>query len=724
MTQPGSHPSGRNIPYDETRALSIAEPMALPEPARVFVLRDIVATAFMRRGLLMFAFLIPVLAGLVAAVLARETYTAQGLLIVLGSRESAGAQDIAGFGPSVLSIDQPKIVQSEINIIESEDVVEQVVRSIGPAELYPAVARSRLFGLLSATPLDLQVERATELFLRDLHADVEPNSSIVRVTYTYRDRAMAISALRRLLDVYFEQRQAIFQRSNAQFLADELSRVSHSLDTIVTQIHNVKASLGVLDVPQAIQLAAARADALESNADALRARQAGSLAQLAEAQRRLAAQTSRVFASQETTNQAPNDESRNTLLKLQVERDHLAEQYTTNYPPLAELDSKIATVRQAIAAHSAISTVREVRNPVLDVLTSRVTSLQVDTSSLDSQLAELERQIADARQRGIQLLTAEAKLAELDRQQASLDSIYRQFAAREAGARIDEAARQTATANVHVVQQPMAPTRARSMALSYILIGLVTALAATAAAATVMTWLRRTFASPDEAERSLALPALATFPGSERFDVGAENLALSGLASLLLDLPGDPSEMGLVQFLPATQAEAELTARLVRATAVELARAYGRKTLLVDLRGDGRDHLAQLGAQPMVPLVGTDGITAMNTVYPRLWVAFNAQKSALADVHAEQQATRALIDKLRHDFDRVLVIGSWDVDNYAVRRFTVLANANIIVVNGELTSAPEARHVRDVVLGAGGALLGLIYGGQRAIIPPRLARLL
>ena len=720
-------PAPLHAPFDEpARALAMPAAALAIEPRGGFVLRDVVATAFLRRRLLLAAFLVPVALGLVAAAVVPERFIAEGLMIVLGSRESAGAQDIAGLGPSVLSVDQPKIVQSEINIILSDDVITDAVRAMGPATLYPAVADRRLLGLLPPWPQEMQVQRAAELFARDLHADVEPNSSIVRVQYSFKDRTLAVQALKALFAAYLARRETIFDHGNAEFLSSELARVSAALEGVGRDIEAVKTRLGVLDVHQAFELAGARTDALDHRADTVREQQVAAQAQLAAARTRLAEQTNRVFASQETTNQAPNDDSRNALLKLQVERDHLAGQYTAAYPPLQELDRKIATTRQAIAtaARSAFSTTREIRNPAVDLLTSKVVALQVDTASLDRQLAEVERQLAQSRERGTDLLAAESKLAALGRRQAALDAIYRQFAVREAGARVDEAARRTSTANVHVIQQPVAPTGGRSMALSYGAIGVFAGLLAAVATAVGLTWLRRTFASPAEAQRALLLPPLATFPVGERFDVAQTSPAVASLAAMLLDLPANGAAVKLVQFIPASADEAVLTAQLVRATAVELARGYGRKTLLVDLHGDGRDHLAMLGAQPIQRLDDAGPIAAINTVYPRLWIAFNAAQSPLADIHAEQDAIRRLIGDLREEFDRVLVVGTGALGNYATRRFTVLADANVIVVRGEGTSGPVARGQRDLVLGSGGTMLGFVYGDARAVIPPAVARLL
>jgi hypothetical protein len=126
----------------------------------------------------------------------------------------------------------------------------------------------------------------------------------------------------------------------------------------------------------------------------------------------------------------------------------------------------------------------------------------------------------------------------------------------------------------------------------------------------------------------------------------------------------------------------------------------------------------------MQPMDASGEIVALNTVFPRLWIAFDAQRSSLADVHATQADAKAVIAQLRDEFDHVLVIGGTDLGSYAMRRFTVLADANVVVVRGERTRAPRAQELRDTILAAGGTLLGFVYAGDRRVVPPRLARLL
>ena len=101
------------------------------------MLRDVVTTAFYRWRFVLLMLLVPLLAAVALVIVTPVRHTAEGLLVVTLSRESAGTTDISGFGPSILSIDTPKAVQSELEIVASDAVAQAALRRIGPATLYP-----------------------------------------------------------------------------------------------------------------------------------------------------------------------------------------------------------------------------------------------------------------------------------------------------------------------------------------------------------------------------------------------------------------------------------------------------------------------------------------------------------------------------------------------------------------------------------------------------------
>src|SRR5580698_3524766 len=112
-----------------------------------FSLRNMLVNLFYFRRLLRNCLIAGVLLGVVSGVLAHTYFTANSLLLVFIGPESATLPE-AGTGQTTISVDGLKIVQSEIQIIQTDQVIRAAVQQIGPTKLYPGLTASRLFGLL------------------------------------------------------------------------------------------------------------------------------------------------------------------------------------------------------------------------------------------------------------------------------------------------------------------------------------------------------------------------------------------------------------------------------------------------------------------------------------------------------------------------------------------------------------------------------------------------
>jgi Mrp family chromosome partitioning ATPase len=304
-----------------------------------------------------------------------------------------------------------------------------------------------------------------------------------------------------------------------------------------------------------------------------------------------------------------------------------------------------------------------------------------------------------------------------------MEAIVRQFATREAGARVEEDARRLSNPNVHTVQPPTAPLAGRSLKRLVAAGGLAGGMILAGAMVLLLTLIRRVVATPDEAGRWLLLPALTTFgsqKGSRRQTQYLPEIA--DLAALLADARVEQRRASVIQFVSAGSNDGR--GDLVRSLAVEFAQHRGCKTVLIDLQTNGRDHMIVLGAKAIEAERNPDNLPTSTTTVPNLRVFCDAGSSHLADPHVGQSEARSLMNQLRDNFDLVLIIGPEREESYAMRRLTALVDANVLVVRGESTRGDIAREVRDWVLGSGGRLLGFVYTGLRPILPRMIARLL
>src|SRR3984957_18066193 len=112
---------------------------SLSEPSRTprVTARDVLVQLFYHGPLLRKCILLGLLVGLLAASLTPTQYTADSLVLVLIGSESTSAQDSSGITPTVLSIDGLKAVQSEIQIVRSDEVLRAAIRKVGVGVIYP-----------------------------------------------------------------------------------------------------------------------------------------------------------------------------------------------------------------------------------------------------------------------------------------------------------------------------------------------------------------------------------------------------------------------------------------------------------------------------------------------------------------------------------------------------------------------------------------------------------
>ena len=706
------------VPVPATNSALPAAP-ALWSPAS-FAPRDIVTTAFLRRNLLFLAFFLPLVSGFAAAFLISPLWPAEALLLVQASRESLGSPDPTGTGPTVMSVETPKIIQSEAELLSSDVVLRRAVSLAGPGRIFPGLGERRLFGLLPALPEEQWLPQAGERLRRALWVRFTANSNVLRVTVSLPDRERAVIALNAVMEAYFAHRGNVFAQADSQLLSIETDRMAADLRAIDAQISTIRSDARILDLPQDMQIANARLDNVTTRIDALRERKAITDAQLQASSARLASHPARVLAAAESTNLAPNDDSRNELTRLLLERRHMSEQFTQDWPPLRALDQRIAALRQSIAANSRIrfETVREVRNPAVEQLSLRIASLEVEADAIGRQMEELQGQRREAEARAAALLQAEAALRDLGRRREAMEASFRQFSSRETGARVTEDARRARSPTVSVAQAASLPSRPVDRRMAFILAGLTGGILMAGAAAVLLTLIRRSYATSDEATRGLTLPGLASISKAVSLEGGASNPQIIDLGSMLLDARSTGERLSLVQFVGTGGNDGRGVIAL--AVAAELARARGLRTLLIDLETDGRPHLAAMGANPVHDSLDPENVLAFSTVIPTFWIAYNARGSVLADPHAGIERTTALLDRLRRELDVVVFVAPTENGGYAMRRLTALMDANVLVLRAESNDKGAVRSARDAIGAAGGRVVGFVMNGERRIIPERL----
>ena len=663
-------------------------------------LRDLAVEAFYNQRIILICLCAGVVAGLAGLALARTEYTADSRILIRAAAEPAPHEGLSGPAMPLAGDAVQRIVQADIEVIASDPVLE--------------AALVRLHE--TATPRDIERLR------RQLHVSAEPNSSLIRVSLTATDRTRAMWTLAALLDAYAAHR-AVLYRSGPALRQDTLLRASEmEIARLTDAISAIRARNGVLDIAQSVQLATAGLDALDQRLDQAREHEQAATAERAAAASELARTPERVFERREVTNATPNDEGHNTLLRLRQERAHMASQYAADWPGLVELDRKITAAETEVAANALDTRHSDhtARNPVLDQLAARRAALDLDLAALARQIGVMSREKAAAEAHVTLLQGIDAQLHDLERQRAVEEGIQRQLAVSQAATQLADAAVSDGEAALRIVQPPSAPIHGKSLGATYLLAGVLAGAAGALAASCCASVLRQRYITPREAERALGLPALSETEASG-IEIGrrAGADAVTSLATLLTDIRLGANPLGVVQIVGADPAA---KAALALALGQALAHRGGQPILIVDIESeDGYRGLAPVKASRDIAL-GQSQLGVARSAMPGLWITTRTGGTPLAALDAPAAALKACIGLLRQSFRLVILVAPHAFADYPARRLYGLADANVLLIDSAHTRPPTAQRMREVVLAAGGDLLGFVFTSRRRYIPEPLLK--
>ena len=145
----------------------------------------------------------------------------------------------------------------------------------------------------------------------------------------------------------------------------------------------------------------------------------------------------------------------------------------------------------------------------------------------------------------------------------------------------------------------------------------------------------------------------------------------------------------------------------------EMSEGRNLRTLLIDF------------ANPKTVLssaTGPDGLIVSPTASPDLWLAVAPANFPATTLRTSVEDTRRMLDDLAQQYDFVIVCAPPQSEMLLTRRFAAVVDANLLVVVGERSREPAIAWLRDVVLEAGGNLLGFVFTSRKLYLPRWLYR--
>jgi uncharacterized protein involved in exopolysaccharide biosynthesis len=474
-------------------------------------LRDVVAPLFRHRRLVALSFLGIFLGSLVAAFLLPKQYQAEMKILVKRERVDPvlTSDKTTVIEPhSAVSEEQ---VQSEVELLRSRDLLENVAKACGLASAGHARDMREQSVILA---------RAVRNLEKKLQVEPLKKTNLINVSYQSQDPELAAQVLNTLSSLYLEKHLEVHRLPGAfDFFQKQTERYRNELTANEAHLVRFNSDTGLVSPDLEKEIALRK----QSEFDAALRETRADIAETSQRISALEAQmgtTSPRITTQERIADNPVllQQMKSTLLTLQLKHTELLSKFAPEYPPVQEVDKQIAQTQAAIAAAE--------QSPVHEQTTDRDPTY----SWLREELAKNRTQLIAFRARAEALApvvqTYQVKTRGLDEKGATQEDLVRTAKAAEQNyllylqkqeeARISDALDRNRIVNVAIAEAATVPALPTHSTLFTLLLGGLLASCLSLASAYIADYIDPSFRTPQELYNTLDVPVLAAVPREAR----------------------------------------------------------------------------------------------------------------------------------------------------------------------------------------------------------------
>ncbi|MCC6152770.1 MAG: GumC family protein [Candidatus Hydrogenedentes bacterium] len=514
-------------------------------------LRDVLSATFRHKTTFGAVFIVVIAAVVLYTYLAQEIYRSDAKVLIRLGRENLSV-DPSVSGPTLYpSRDRANEVNSELSILSSREIAEQVVAKIGaaaflvkPDELadveppLPAMANAQqdlrairrevrdaekagsglLVALDLASPLT-ERESAVKFVMENLSVAVEPKTDIIAVSFESPSRALAQIALSTILALYLEEHIRVHAAQASPAFFEEQTEVLHKeLLASEEKLRAFREANGISAIDTQKQTMLEHMSELENKlADAL-AQAEASRARVARVEDALKKRpkTQEISRTTGMTNYAA-DAMKEKLLQLKLQETDMAARYPETHRPLVDVRNQIKETEAALAKENETHTeVITGIDATYQQLQATLETERVQVAAFESQAnalrSSLERQQAELR-----TLTGRAtELTALERDVSIAEKDYEQYRDSLQRAKISTALDVDRVSNVSIVQpatMPMVPVKPKK--LLNLALGVFLALFAGLSIVLTLEYFDDSINSPEHIEKWVGVPVLVSVSDKE-----------------------------------------------------------------------------------------------------------------------------------------------------------------------------------------------------------------
>jgi uncharacterized protein involved in exopolysaccharide biosynthesis len=432
-------------------------------------------------------------------------YEATASLLVKTGREFQVRSDPNAPIASVPSVTKQEVVNSEIQILTSRDLIQAVINRVGGAKLYPGAGNW-------SDPHSPAMDSAVRQFYSSFKVVPVEQSDVIDLSFRNPNRTLAVQALNQVVELYQQKHAAMFSDPRYQFLRQQTGQYEDRLAAQAKAVAAFKTAHSLFDADaQRARLLDDRAS-LSSILQQLQSQSIDAHRRIEFLQARLKATPPLISAGVTTSDVV--EQAKDRLLDLQVKAQQLRERYVGDVKPLQDTEQEMTKLQEFISRPDPMKQKGwSQRNAAYDDMVVALNRALADAAPLDQQVALRTDEIKRIDTRLQELTDGAQQLDTLEREQRELQQLAHDYRSRYEEARMTEDLDREGVVSVSVVQQPDAPMRPSGPShMPYGLAGVLIGLIGAGGFLVYLLVFRETLITVESVERLLGLPVLASVP--------------------------------------------------------------------------------------------------------------------------------------------------------------------------------------------------------------------
>jgi uncharacterized protein involved in exopolysaccharide biosynthesis len=474
-------------------------------------MRDFLTILFKHKGKILITFVTIVVTITIVTLTLPPVYEAASTLLVKFGRENIYRSEVGERG-SWISLGNEEMVNSEIQVLTSLDLIEKVVKAIGADRLYPVMAKVLRERGRSEESL---VIAAVPKFKGSLSVEGVKKSNAIQVSFEHENPQIAAQAVNLLVDFFKEKHLQVYSDPQSPFLEQQLLTYEQSLEQSENDLEAYKQKFKVFSLPEQIRLLLEQRTGFDSAFKNTRN-------QVVELEQKLGALKMQIQNVPEniplatvTDRHEIVDNVKNTLLNLQLKEQDLLMKYKEDNPMVVSVRKEIMLAQEYLQRQEEdIKKVHTTgRNVVHQELEKEMITTQAELAAQKSKASALYVQISQLDTEIQALDLREKELQRLARDHEMNEKNYKTYLEKAEEARILEDMDRRKMANVSVIQKaavPLGPVKPRKNL--YVAFSFIFGAIAGLGLAFFSEYTAQGLSTPDSVERRLGIRVLIAIP--------------------------------------------------------------------------------------------------------------------------------------------------------------------------------------------------------------------